>query len=265
MTSAPVRVSAVSFLNARPLVHGIDRHRDLFEVSFDLPSTCAGRLHAGAVDLGLIPAIEYLNGDYRLVPDMAIGSDGPILSVAVFTTRPIDQVRRIALDTSSRTSAALCRILCARQWDIAPTFVPAAPHLATMLRAADAALVIGDPALAIDAGAAGVQKIDLGAAWQRLTGLPFVYAAWTGRAGALGPAHLAALGECRDAGLAARDALAAEAAAGDPALAATLTAYLRHNLDYSFGEREQAGLERFFELAAEVGVSTRPRSLRFFA
>ena len=263
--SAPVRVSAVSFLNARPLVHGLDRHRDLFEVSFDLPSTCAGRLHAGAVDLGLIPAIEYLNGDYRLVPGMAIGSDGPILSVAVFTTRPIDQVRRIALDTSSRTSATLCRILCARHWDIAPAFVSAAPRLETMLQKADAALVIGDPALAIDPVVAGVEKIDLGAAWRRLTGLPFVYAAWTGRDGALGPTHLAALDECRDAGLAARDALAAAAAAGDPALTATLTAYLRDNLKYTFGEREQAGLERFFELAAEVGAAIRPRPLRFFA
>ncbi len=263
--SARVRVSAVSFLNARPLVHGLERQRDLFDLSFDLPSTCAARLHAGEVDLGLIPAIEYLHGDYRLVPGMAIGSDGPILSVAVFTHRPIGQVRRLALDTSSRTSAALCRVLCARQWDIAPEFVPAAPRLETMLRDADAALVIGDPALAIDPARAGVEKIDLGAAWQRLTGLPFVYAAWAGRDGVLAPAHLAALGAARDGGLAARDALAAEAAGGDPAMAATLAGYLRDNLSYTFGDREQAGLERFFELAAEVGASTRPRPLRFFA
>lgn len=263
--SARVRVSAVSFLNARPLVHGLERHGDLFDVSFDLPSACAARLHAGDVDLGLIPAIEYLRGDYRLVPDMAIGSDGPILSVAVFTSRPIDRVRRLALDTSSRTSAALCRVLCARQWDIAPEFVPAAPGLEAMLSDADAALVIGDPALAIDPVRAGVEKIDLGAAWQRLTGLPFVYAAWTGRDGVLGPAHRAALVEARDAGLAARDVLAAEAAGGEPAMTAMLGGYLRDNLSYTFGDREQAGLERFFELAAEVGASTGPRPLRFFA
>jgi chorismate dehydratase len=263
--STPVRVSAVSFLNARPLLHGLDRQRALFDLSFDLPSACAARLHAGEVDLGLIPAIEYLQGEYRLVPGMAIGSDGPILSVAVFTTQPIGQVRRLALDTSSRTSAALCRVLCARQWDIAPEFVPAAPRLETMLRDADAALVIGDPALAIDAARAGVEKIDLGEAWQRLTGLPFVYAAWAGRAGVLASAHLAALAAARDGGLADRDALAAEAAGGDPAVAAALARYLRDNLSYTFGDREQAGLERFFELAAEVGASTRPRPLRFFA
>jgi chorismate dehydratase len=263
--SAPVRVSAVSFLNARPLLHGLERQRELFDVSFDLPSACAARLHAGEVDLGLIPAIEYLQGDYRLVPGMAIGSDGPILSVAVFSRRPIGQVRRLALDTSSRTSAALCRVLCARQWDIAPEFIPAAPRLETMLREADAALVIGDPALAVDAARAGVEKIDLGEAWRRLTGLPFVYAAWAGRAGVLAPAHLAALAAARDGGLADRDALADAAAGGDPVVAATLAGYLRDNLSYTFGDREQAGLERFFELAAEVGASPRPRPLRFFA
>lgn len=263
--SRRVRVSAVSFLNARPLVHGLERHRDLFDVSFDLPSTCATRLHAGDVDLGLIPAIEYLRDDYRLVPGMAIGSDGPILSVALFTRRPIGAVRRIALDTSSRTSAALCRVLCARHWHIAPVFVAAAPDLEAMLRDADAALVIGDPALAVDAASAGVEKLDLGEAWRRLTGLPFVYAAWAGRHGALDPTHLTALDEARDAGLAARGTLAESAAGGDPATAATLTAYLHDNLRYTFGDREQAGLERFFELAAEVGAATQPRPLRFFA
>jgi chorismate dehydratase len=263
--TARARVSAVSYLNARPLVHGLERHRDLFDVEFDLPSTCAARLHAGEVDLGLIPAIEYLHGDYRLVPGMAIGSDGPILSVAVFTSRPIGEVRRLALDASSRTSAALCRILCARHWDIAPEFVTDAPGIEALRSGADAALVIGDPALAIDPTPAGLEKLDLGEAWRALTGLPFVYAAWTGRDGSLGPRHLAALAEARDAGLAARDALAAAAADGDPLRAAALAAYLRDNLRYAFGDREQAGLERFFELAVAVGHSTRTRPLRFFA
>jgi chorismate dehydratase len=264
MTGA-VRVSAVSFLNARPLVHALDRRPDLFAVEYDLPSICAARLHAGEVDLGLIPAIEYLAGDYRLVPGMAIGSDGPILSVAVFAAVPIERVRRLALDTSSRTSAALCRILCARLWEIAPAFAPAAPDLPAMLADADAALVIGDPALRIDPAAAGVEKIDLGTAWRTLTGLPFVYAAWTGRPGVLARRHLDALAAARDQGLAERGALAAAAAGGDPALAAALAAYLRDNLTYTFGDRDRAGMERFFELAAAVGHTARPRPLRFYA
>jgi chorismate dehydratase len=262
--SAPVRVSAVSFLNARPLVEGLEAERALFDLDFDLPAACAERLHTGEVDLGLIPSFEYLRGDYRLVPGMAIGSDGPILSVAVFTRVPMERVRRLALDTSSRTSAALTRILCAKRWGITPEFVPALPSLDDMLASADAALIIGDPALAIDRLPPGVEKVDLGRAWQELTGLPFVYAAWAGRPGALTPAHVAALAAARDRGLASLDALALGAAAGDPVRAGTFASYLRHNLRYTFGPREQAGLERFHALAVEVAHASRALPLRFY-
>lgn len=262
--SAPVRVSAVSFLNARPLVAGLAEAGALFDVRFDLPAACAERLHAGDVDLGLIPSFEYLRGDYRLVPDVAIGSDGPIESVAIFTTVPMARVRRLALDTSSRTSAALAAILCAKRWQVAPEMVPSAPSLAGMLATADAALIIGDPALAIDPVPAGVEKVDLGAAWRELTGLPFVYAAWTGRPGALDAAHLAALGAARDLGVRSLEAIAAEAAGGDPARARSNLSYLRHNLHYTFGPREQAGLERFHALAVEVHLGRRALPLRFY-
>lgn len=260
----PVRVSAVSFLNARPLVHGLEKRRDLFEVSVDLPARCAERLHTGDVDLGLVPAIESLRGDYRLVPDMAIGSDGAVLSVAVFTTRPIGEVRTLALDASSRTSVALTRILCARLWKIAPEQQAMVPDLPRMLEQADAALVIGDPAFDADPVALGVEKIDLGQAWRELTGLPFVYAAWTGRPGALSPAHLTALAEVRDAGLAARPAIAADYAAATGRPAAAVESYLRDNLSYAFGPREQAGLERFFALAIEVGLVPPGPAPRFY-
>lgn len=256
-----VRVSAVSFLNARPLVEGLAATPG-FAVDFDLPSVCAERLHRGDVDLGLIPAIEYLRGDYRLVPGVAIGSDGPILSVAVFTTVPIDRVRTLALDTSSRTSVALTRVLCAQLWQIAPQMRPAAPDLRRMLAEADAALVIGDPALDIDPVGAGVEKIDLGEAWKTLTDLPFVYAAWAGRPGVLTEAHVDALQTARDRGVQASDRLAAEAAGGDAARTEVLGRYLRDNLRYGFGPRERAGLARFHALAVEVGAADAVRPLR---
>lgn len=261
---ARVRVSAVSFLNARPLVHGLEALTDLFAVSYDLPSTCAQRLHAGDVDLGLVPAIEYLRGDYRLVPEMAIGSDGPVLSVALFTRRPIAAVRTLALDDSSRTSVALTRILCARRWGIAPDLRPHAPDLAGMLDACDAALLIGDPAFDADPAALGAEKIDLGEAWRQLTGLPFVYAAWTGRPGVLEPAHLEALRRVRDAGLAARDAIAGDYAAATGRSPAAVASYLRDNLSYTFGPRERAGLERFFALAVEAGIVPPGPAVRFY-
>lgn len=260
----PVRVSAVSFVNARPLVYGLEQQPSLFSVEYDLPSTCAGRLHAGEVDLGLIPAIEYLAGDYRLVPGMAIGSDGPILSVAVFTGVPITRVRRMAVDTSSRTSVTLARVLCAKYWSIDPAFVPVRPVLGEMLAQADAALVIGDPALEIDPAAQGVEKLDLGDAWRALTGLPFVYAAWAGRPGALEARHVQALGVARDRGLAALDEIARAYAPDDDGRAGAIRAYLRHNLRYTFGDRERAGLERFFALASEVEHASHAARLRFF-
>src|SRR5574341_240183 len=194
---ATVRISAVSFLNSRPLVHGLERWPDRFAIRYDLPSVCARRLHEGDVDLGLVPSIEYLRGDYRAVPDVAVVSDGPVRSVAVFTSLPIERVQSIALDTSSKSSATLMRILCARHFGIAPSFVDHGPDIDGMLASADAALVIGDPALLLDHEARGLQKIDLGEQWRALTGLPFVYAFWTGRPEALTTADVLVMQQAR--------------------------------------------------------------------
>ena len=149
-----VRLGAVTYLNARPCVVGLDRH-PRFDVRFDLPARCAALLHDGAIDLGLVPSIEYLRGPggadgYRIVPEVAIASFGPVASVALYTTRPISEVESIALDTSSRTSVTLTRVLCARAWHINPTFEHSGPDLPAMLERCDAALIIGDAALFLD-------------------------------------------------------------------------------------------------------------------
>ncbi|MGE3275632.1 MAG: menaquinone biosynthetic enzyme MqnA/MqnD family protein [Vicinamibacterales bacterium] len=260
-----VRLGAVSYLNTKPLVYGLDQRADLFDVRFDVPAQCATLLHDGLVDIGLIPAIEYQRGEYQIVPGVAIGSDGPIDSVALFSRVPLTGIRTLALDISSRTSVALTRILCARHWGIAPRFTPAEPRLDAMLDRADAALVIGDNALWLDPAAHGVTKVDLGAAWREMTGLPFVYAVWTGRAGAATPDHVAALQAARDAGLGAIDAIAREASGGDAARTPRIAAYLRDNLKYALGEAEVEGLRRFHALAAEHGLIPGLRPLRFYA
>ena len=259
-----VRLGAVSYLNTKPLVHGLDARRDLFDVRFDVPAQCAALLHAGQVDVGLIPAIEYTHGDYAIVPGVAIGSDGPIASVAIFSRLPMPEVRTLALDTSSRTSVALTRVLCARHWRIAPAFVPAEPDLSAMLAGADAALVIGDPALEIDPVAAGVRKVDLGTEWRALTGLPFVYAMWCGRPGAVQPVHVHELNAARDRGVSAEDDIARAYGAGEPVREARARQYLRDNLKYSLGPREIAGLQRFHALAAELGIAESVRELTFY-
>ena len=260
-----LRLGAVSYLNTKPLVYGLEAHPEQFAIRFDVPAKCASLLHDGRVDLGLIPAIEYLSGDYYIVPDVAIASDGEIASVAVFTRVPIEQVRTLALDISSRTSVALTRVLCAKHWHITPSFTPADPDLETMLSRADAALVIGDPALRIDAAKHHVTKIDLGSEWRALTGLPFVYAMWTGRAGAASPDQCRALQHARDRGVAHVAEIARDVARGDSGRETQALHYLRDNLKYGLGEREAQGLRRFHELAAEVGLVPSLQALRFYA
>jgi chorismate dehydratase len=123
-----VRLGAVNYLNARPLVYGLELRSDLFSLRFDVPSTCAALLHEGSIDVGMIPSIEYLRGhDYRIAPGIGIISEGPVASVALFTTTPVEQIKTIAADTSSRTSHALLRILCIEHFGIDPDFEPMAP------------------------------------------------------------------------------------------------------------------------------------------
>lgn len=261
----PVRLGAVSYLNTRPLVYGLGARPDLFEVRFDVPARCAALLHEGQIDLGLIPAIEYLRADYRIVPGVAIGSNGPVQSVAIFSQVPVEKISTLALDTSSRTSVALTRVLCAERWQIRPTFTSAEADVRRTLARADAALIIGDPALMIDHAALGVTKIDLGSEWKDFTGLPFVYAMWCGRDGACGPEHVAELNAARDRGIRAIVEIARSESDGDAAREQLVADYLRDNLTYPLGEREIAGLRRFHELASARGIAPGTRELNFFS
>jgi len=247
------RLGAVEYLNARPLVYGLELRTDLFSLRFDVPSKCAALLHEGSIDLGMIPSIEYLRGSgYRIVAGIAIASDGPVASVALFTTVPVGRIRSIAADVSSRTSIALLRVLCVERFGIAPVLEPMPPNPTAMLPRCDASLLIGDPALFLDHQTLGAEKIDLGGQWTSLTGLPFVWAFWAGRPGVLSRDALNELAAARDAGVAASDEVAA--AYCGPERAGICQAYLRYNIQYGFGEREEAGLRTFYELAERHGV-----------
>ena len=259
-----IRLGAVSYLNTRPLVYGLEQQPDRFSLRFDVPARCAELLHANEVDLGLIPSIEYVGRDYRIVRDIAIASDGPVASVALFTRVEPERIRSIALDRSSRASQALLRVLCATWFGINPELVSMAPDLLQMLRACDAALVIGDTALFTDHESLGVEKIDLGEEWTGMTGLPFVYAFWSGRPGLMEGRDVAALQEARDRGVLATDAIARHCYPRDERKAARANRYLRDDVKYALGEREEQGLRRFYELAAEVGVVTSATPPQFY-
>ena len=261
---AVIRLGAVDYLNARPLVYGLNRRADLFSVRFDPPSRCATLLHDGAIDLGMIPSIEYHRGpdEYRIVSGIGILSNGPVASVALFSKVPLERVRTIAADTSSRTSNALLRVLCAERFGIQPEFQPMAPAADAMLAACDAALIIGDPALYLDPAEQGVLKVDLGEQWTAMTGLPFVWAFWAGRPDALEPDAIAALADARNAGVQASDTIAAEYCGRERA--ALGQAYLRDNIYYRMDEREIAGLRRYYELAARHGLIDPAREPIFY-
>ena len=261
----PVRLGAVGYLNARPLTWALDRAPERWRMRYDVPSVCSALLHAGDVDLGLVPSIDYLGAaDYRLVPGVGIGSRGPVASVALFTRAPLGDIRTVALDTSSRTSVALVKVLCHHRFHIAPAFVPHGPDLDAMTRGSDAALLIGDPVLETNHGALGLLKIDLGAEWTAMTGLPFVYAAWTGRAGAITASDVRLLQDAQDEGVRSTSAIAAEYGRGDAAATARAAAYLSDNVKYGLGPDESRGLQVFLDYAADLRLAPRKRSLEFF-
>ncbi len=262
-----IRVSAVEYLNARPLAHGLEQHADLFDVTYDLPAKCAASLHDKSVDLGLIPSIEYLRGsDYRIVPDIAVASRGAVASVALFTDRPATALRSIAVDASSRTGVALLKVLCVQWFDIEPTFVTLRPDVPAMLKRCDAALLIGDAALFQEHETNGLDKIDLGEEWEAMTGLPFIWAIWAGRPGPVDATHVQALKAARDAGCAALDEIAERFVPDDEEheKREIAKAYLRKNVFYKLDEQGRAGLKKFFDAAAEIQVVPSVHPLQFY-
>ena len=258
-----LRLGAVSYLNAEPSVHGLEREAG-FRVERDVPSRVAERLHAGEVDLGLVPSIEYAFGRYAIVPGVAIASRGKVRSVCLFHRGPLEQVRRVAVDTSSRASAGLVRVLLHARLGRDPEYVRMAPGLDAMLGQADAALLIGDPALDLESDVeSDVERLDLGEEWARLTGLPFVYAFWAGPTGGVSPAGVTRLQQALASGLASLGEIARRQAHGDPVRAAKYEAYLRDNIVYRLGEAEQAGLMEFFRRAHALALVPSVPELRF--
>lgn len=256
---APLRLGVVSYLNAAPTVHGLD-HDPRFRLIRDVPSRVADLLHAGEVDLGLIPSIEYAAGEYAIVPGIAIGSRGPVRSVNLYHRVPLAAVRRVALDISSRTSVALARVLLRERLGRDPEYVPSAPSVPAMLSDADAGLVIGDHALYFDGP---VDRLDLGQEWTVRTGLPFVFAFWAGPLGVVTPSGVARLQSALAEGLDALPAIASSYNGLGAGRGAVNEAYLRGNIVYAFGEQEAAGLREFYRRAHVLGLIPRVPELRF--
>jgi chorismate dehydratase len=271
-----LRISVVEYLNTAPLVWGFKHGplRGKYDLSFTVPSRCAEDLRAGRADVAIIPAIEYQRiRELVVVPDTAIASKGAVRSILVVSRVPIEQVRRIALDTSSRSSVALVHLLCAGHWRIRPEYAGAKPVVSSMLKEADAALVIGDPALRLalrhqagEAAVPGVEQVflyDVAEHWRAWTGRPCVLAIWAGRRNAITPEVVADFHASKQFGLERIDEIAANVSVQLGLPAASLAAYLRENIDFSLDAENLAGLELFFEKAAYTGLVPQNRPLEF--
>ena len=258
----PYRLGVVPYLNAKPLIYALEKFpRADVELVSEVPSRLATLLQQGKLDAALLSSLVSLAEPHLdAVPGLAIASEGPVQSVLLFTKMPLSQVQRVALDTSSLTSVALTQILFQERFGLRPEYENHAPDLASMLSVADAALLIGDPGLAQHFQSPPGLKtplcevMDLGQAWTDWTGLPFVFALWTLRPEVLSTSLPGILHQARaDSGpLIPEMAGAASRRLGLPA--EVCEHYLRDTIRYDLGPREQAGLQRFGELARQVGI-----------
>jgi chorismate dehydratase len=251
------RVCAVSYLNTVPLVWGMLRgaQRGMFDLEFRIPSECADRLASGVTDIGVVPSVEYDRLGLELIPGTGIASNGAVRSILLISKTEPALIRRLAADSSSRTSVALARIILARRYGNEPEVVSVPPNLAAMLEQADAALIIGDRALEIDPSKLPFHTKDLGEEWMSMTGLPMVFAVWAGRKGCVTP-ELAPefLDSCRY-GLANIDEIARTHAVERGLSEALIQEYFARNVSLLLGEREYAGLELFLRYAREIAVA----------
>ena len=265
-----LKISAISYLNTAPLMwdfeHGAAGAD--FDIAYTIPSACAEALREGTADIGIIPAAAYATiPNLVIIPDVAIASRQAVRSIILVSQVPVEQIRTVALDTSSMTSVALAKILFANWLGGAREYSGMAPDLGTMLAKCDAALLIGDPALQVDR--TRYVTIDLAEEWIARTGKSFVFAFWAIRKQALAGRDGAAIAEVfqksRDHGLSPEnlEAIAQEWAPRLGLTAEVVRVYLTHNIHYYLDPPCLEGLELFYHLAAEIGALPRAPELHF--
>ena len=257
-----LRISAISSLNTAPLMWDFEHGEagSEFDIAYTLPAACARSLETGAADIGIIPAAAYASVPGLMVlPGVAIASRRPVRSILLVSQKPLEQIRTVALDTSSMTSVALTKVLFAKWLGGGRTFTPMGPDINKMLAEHDAGLVIGDPALQIDRSR--YFTLDLAEEWIRYTGKPFVFAFWAVRQEALREAPLsldlaAVFQQSRDHGLepSSLDQITREWALRLGLRESDVRSYLTDNIDYRLDALCLQGLRLFYRYAAEIGA-----------
>ena len=249
----------MSFLNTTPLVWGMlhGPQQDYFELDFQIPATCADQVASGEADIGIIPSFELTRQDLEIVPGTGIACHGQVRSILLISTRPANEIRRLAVDSSSRTSVELARVFLARRHKVEPEFVPHAPDLEAMLRVADAALIIGDPALRIEPSRLPYQVYDLGAEWVEMTDLPMVFAVWAGRKEVITPEVIEVFQQSCRFGREHIEDIAASEGPRREFSRDLVRQYLTRHIVHELGPRDYEGMERFLAYAKPLGRTAR--------
>lgn len=270
-----LKISAISFLNTVPLMWDFEHEpsreiRENFVIDYTVPSLCAQALRAGEADLGIIPVIMTARiPDLVVLPDVAIAALNKVWSIQLVSKCPIDEIRTVAVDTSSRTSVGLTQVLLTKFFGGQRHLEPMPPVLGPMLEKCDAGLLIGDPAMM--AKTEGYYAYDLAEVWRAKTGLPFVFAVWTVRRAALAEMREGLdLGgifrRSRDNGL-RPESVAAIAREWAPKMGLSeqdVRRYFTENIHYQLDEQCKKGLALYFQLAAECGVIDQAPELEFW-
>jgi chorismate dehydratase len=249
-----LRLGSVSFVNARPLIYGLDALPDV-QLTLDVPANLLDGLRTSRFDLALLPVIDYQRMDgLQVLPAAGIGSDGRTLTVRIFSRTPIGQIRTLACDPDSHTSVALARVVLSRAYGVRPEFVELRRDA---LASQDAQLLIGDKVIC-EEPAGYPHQLDLGEAWKDLTGMPFVFAAWMGQAEAITATADATLRAAKRAGLANVDEIVERYAVPRGWPAPIAREYLTRYLQFDIGDRQLEAIRTFHRLAAEEGIIPNP-------
>jgi chorismate dehydratase len=232
------------------MLHG--PQKGLFDLDFQLPSGCADRLAAGSADIGIIPSFELIQQDLEIIPGAGIACHGAVRSILLVSARPAMEIRTLAADASSRTSVQLARVVLERKYGCRPVVTAHQPDLEEMLHSADAALIIGDPALRIDPARLPYHVYDLGAEWAEMTGLPMVFAVWAGRPGISTPEVVEAFQASLAHGRQRMDEIVTLESAQREFAPELVRHYLTRNIVHELGPGEYAGMERFLEWASAL-------------
>ena len=265
------RVCAVSYLNTAPLVWGLAHgpQRSLIELESAAPAECAEKLRSGEADVGLVPIIELARQpDLAVAPRGCIASHGHVRSILLVCKKPFAEIESIAVDRGSRTSVALVQILALQLYGTQPAVRPHTPQLDKMLQVADAALIIGDPALRLDPSMSDwqgqrVHVYDLGAEWQALTGLPMVFAVWAAKPIDDPAALVAALTGSAAYGRSRIEEIVAAESARLGFEANLIRQYLTRYIRYELGPAEREAIDTYLRLAARQGLVKPAADIRY--